>query len=62
MKYAVKTIAKIATARAAGAEIIENRNFRFTGKHLGFSRVEPLARTNSRLRGWHLRIVWACYR
>ena len=62
MRYATTTLAKIASARAAGAEIVENANWRFTGRGAGYARIEKLAQTNSRRHGRPVRIVWACYR
>ena len=62
MKYAQSTLQKIQEARAAGAVIIENRNWRYAGRADGFTRVEKIAQTNDRMRGYPKRIIWACYK
>ena len=62
MKYAKRTQELIAIAVKNGAEIVENKNYKYTGHKAGFQRVEMLARTNSRIHGFPKRIIWACYK
>ncbi len=56
------TYAKIAMAIINGAEIVVNSNARYTGRRAGYTRVVRLAQTNSRVHGWPINVVWACYR
>ena len=62
MTHQQKTIDKINEHLANGAEIVENKNARYTGKRAGYTRVVKLAQTNSRYHGWPINVVWACYR
>ena len=62
MKYAQSTISKIDAARRDGAEIVENKNWRYADRRDGFSRVVKLAQTNDRMHGYPKRIIWACYK
>lgn len=62
MRYSKVTLAKIEAARKDGATIVENKNWKYTGKRDGFTRVEKLAQTNDRYAGRPQRIVWACWR
>lgn len=62
MRYAKTTLERIAAAIAAGAEIHECANWRYTGRREGYARVVKLAQTNCRRSGRPKRIIWACYR
>ena len=51
---------KMEAAKAAGAVIVVNKNWRYTG-NARFQRIEKLAQTNTKTDGVPKQIVWACY-
>jgi hypothetical protein len=62
MNYSPRTIEKINAAVSNGAEIVENRNPLYKGVRDGYKRVERIAQTNDRMRGYCKRAVWACWK
>jgi hypothetical protein len=59
------TVAKLDLLReheANGAEIVVNKNWRFTGRSRGFTRLMKITQVNDRRSGRPKRIVWACFR
>lgn len=53
---------KVQAASEAGATIVVNKSWNYTGRGLGFERVERLSQTNSKRGGKPTRVIWACYR
>jgi hypothetical protein len=62
MHYRKITLQKIALAEKRGADIVENRNWHYTGKRDGYVHVEKIAQTNDRMRGYPKRVIWACWK
>ena len=51
---------KMQEAKAAGAVIVVNKNWRYTG-NARFARIEKLAQTNTKTDGVPKQIIWACF-
>lgn len=54
------TLDKIDRKKKEGAEIIINQSWDFKGK--GYTRIEKIVQTNSKVNQFPKHIVWACYK